>query len=91
MQQHNNTMTATPVIRGHIAFLAGVTWEPVSSRDRRNIKGLARRLGADHVVTYRYRDSEGQAQFVAGLVRRSTLTLPRKIKGLYSLGLLIAS
>lgn len=91
MQQHNNTMMATPVIRGHIAFLAGVTWEPVSSRDRKNIKGLARRLGADHIVTYRYRDNEGQAQFVAGLVRRSTLTLPRKIKGLYSLGLLIAS
>lgn len=82
--------TATPIVRGRRVFLAGIDWLPVTVRAGKNVKGEARRLGADHVVSYRYRDSQKNPQWVMGLVNWAKLTLPKGCKDGYALALLIA-
>lgn len=79
-----------PIIRGNTVYLAGVNWVPVSTRYRKNIKGLARRLGADRVVTYFYQNQGAGREYVAGLVNLAKLTQsPQAAKGVYALALMV--
>lgn len=79
-----------PIIRGKTAYLAGVNWVPVSTRYRKNIKGLARRLGADRVVTYFYQNQGAGREYVAGLINLAELTpAVQAVKGVYALALMV--
>ncbi|CAK8741757.1 hypothetical protein SODG_005075 [Sodalis praecaptivus] len=82
--------TATPMVRGRRVFLAGIDWLPVTLRAGKNVKSEARRRGADRVVSYRYRDSQKNPQWVMGLVNWAKLALPKGCKDGYALALLIA-
>ncbi|EFW11129.1 putative conjugative transfer outer membrane protein PilO, partial [Serratia symbiotica str. Tucson] len=81
---------ATPMVRGRRVFLAGIDWLPVTLRAGKNVKSEARRRGADRVVSYRYRDSQKNPQWVMGLVNWAKLALPKGCKDGYALALLIA-
>lgn len=81
--------TATPMVRGRRVFLAGIDWLPVTLRAGKNVKSEARRRGADRVVSYRYRDSQKNPQWVMGLINWAALTLLKGCKDGYALALLI--
>lgn len=79
-----------PLVRGKTAYLAGVNWVPVSARYRKNIKGLARRQGADRVVTYFYQNQDAGRDYVAGLINLADLGQPvQAVKGIYALALMV--
>lgn len=81
---------AKAIVRGRVAFLAGMSWEPLSFAQRRRLKSVARSKGADALVDYAYRDEKGQAHLVVGLARLKNLGLPSGTRAVYALGLLIA-
>lgn len=77
------------ILHGDCAFIAGINWKSISLREQRNIKKMARKEKADYTIINRYRDIEGQTQCLAGMVKKSALKMPKKIKRLYSLGLFL--
>ncbi|HBP4890422.1 TPA: type 4b pilus protein PilO2 [Pseudomonas aeruginosa] len=81
---------ARAIVRGKVAFLAGLHWEPQGFVQRRRLKSVARSKGADALVDYAYRDEKGKAHRVLGLARLKRLGLPSGVRAVYALGLLIA-
>lgn len=84
-----NLLTATPIVRSQRVFLLGIDWLPVALRAARNVKNEARKHGADRVVSYRYRDSQKNPQWLMGLINWRALSLPKGSKNGYALALLI--
>jgi hypothetical protein len=81
---------AWPLLRGKVAFLAGVNWEPVPARHKRNIKGLARRRGAHSFVTYSYLNQDAVQEYVTGLANSADIDVSRQsVKTFYALALMV--
>lgn len=79
-----------PLIRGKTAYLAGVNWVPVTARYRKNIKGMARRKGADKVATYFYQNQGAGREYVAGLINQADLgQSAQSVKEVYALALMV--
>ncbi|WP_034070000.1 type 4b pilus protein PilO2 [Pseudomonas aeruginosa] len=83
-------INARAIVRGKVAFLAGLHWEPQGVVQRRRLKSVARSKGADALVDYAYLDEKGKAHRVVGLARLKRLGLPSGTRAVYALGLLIA-
>lgn len=87
--QKKTQFAITPILRGNTVFVAGIDWVPVPLRAFKKPKAQARRRGATHVVSYRYRDREKNLKVLLGMMNWRALHLPKSVKEGFALSLLI--
>lgn len=87
----DNPVKTHSVLIENYAFIAGINWRPISLRETRHLKKIARRERADLTVINKYRDADGNVQYLAGLLKKSSLKIPNKVNKIYSLGLYLSS
>lgn len=76
----------TPYIFNKNAFIAGVHWKRLNTK--KELSSKAKREGADKFVSYDY-DELGEKYLVVGLVNEKMLGLPKHIKTMWSLALVL--